>query len=110
MNANLTVTLDKSSIELLVNEISDKISISSEKSDFIPKPAPPALLSIKDLCQFFRVSRVTIHKWMKDGRIPYRKVNRRVYFILEEVLNSINKFDFKTVASAKESILNGRGR
>ena len=47
------------------------------------------LLSIEDVQEIFNVSKVTIHKWKKQGLIPYYKLNRKVYFKRSEVINSL---------------------
>ncbi len=47
------------------------------------------LLSIEDIQQMFRVSKVTIHEWKKKGILPYYKMNRRVYFKKSEVIDSL---------------------
>lgn len=47
------------------------------------------LLSIEDVQKIFKVSKVTIHKWKKQGLIPYYKVNRKLYFSRSEIFGSI---------------------
>ena len=53
------------------------------------------LLSRKETAEFFKVSLVSIHAWMKDGIIkPYKVVNR-TYFKKSELINvveSSNRF------------------
>lgn len=47
------------------------------------------LLSIEDVQKIFNVSKVTIHKWKKQGLIPFYKVNRKLYFKRSEVIGSL---------------------
>ena len=47
------------------------------------------LLSIKDVQKIFKVSKVTFHKWKKQGLIPYYKINRQLYFKRSEILGSM---------------------
>ena len=47
------------------------------------------LLSIEDVQNIFKVSKVTIHKWKKQGLIPYYKVNRKLYFKRSEIFGSM---------------------
>jgi transposase len=55
------------------------------------------ILSIEDVQNIFKVSKVTIHKWKKKGLLPYYKMNRKVYFKRSEILTSMahkkRKFD-----------------
>ena len=110
MSVNLIASLDKNSIDDIIKGITESINKNQYKTDSIVPSNQVSLKSIKDMCEIFKVSRVTIHKWMKDGRIPYRKVNRRVYFILDEVLNHINKYDLKSVASIHQTIIQGKAK
>lgn len=53
------------------------------------------LLSRKETADFFKVSLVSIHAWMKDGIIKPYKVGNRTYFKKSELLNvveSSNRF------------------
>lgn len=45
------------------------------------------MLKKKDLMKRFGVSKRTIERWMKSGKLPYIKscVNNRVYFDEEEI-------------------------
>jgi hypothetical protein len=53
------------------------------------------LLSRKETAEFFKVSLVSIHSWMKDGIIKPYKVGNRTYFKKSElitVVESSNRF------------------
>ena len=53
------------------------------------------LLSRKETADFFKVSLVSIHSWMKDGIIKPYKVGNRTYFKKSElitVVESSNRF------------------
>lgn len=53
-----------------------------------------ALLSRKEIAAIFRISLVTLHKWMKAG-IPFHKQGGRVYFFRSEVLAYLKQRDGK---------------
>lgn len=108
MPNNLTLTmLSKEELqEAIVKALSQQNTepeAKPEKSDDMPK-----LLSIADLCKYFNVSRVTIHAWMKQGRLPFRKVSRKVFFKLDEVLASMQKFDMSSTATLRKTLVGGR--
>lgn len=69
-----------------------------------PSNNQPKFLSIADMCEMFGVSRITISTWMKQGRVPFKKISRRVFFVLSEVLEAIPSFDLKSVATFQKSI------
>ena len=53
------------------------------------------LIKINELCEVLKVSKATIHKWKKEGRIPFRRMSNRVFFYLDEVLDSLDRIDLK---------------
>ena len=103
MNANLKLELDKEILrELFVEVIDAKEQNKKNQDSFLQNKQNsssqlPELLSINDLCKIFKVSRVTINTWMKDGRLPYSKMSRRVYFKYDDVMMSLKKFNTSTV-------------
>ncbi|MDT3738624.1 MAG: helix-turn-helix domain-containing protein [Candidatus Kapabacteria bacterium] len=106
MNANLTLSIDKVQLENLIKELVTNQPRQHEVKPVV-KVVPPQLLSINDMCEMFKVSRVTISTWMKQGRLPFKKVSRRVYFILDEVLSSIPQFNLASVHSFQKSLIQG---
>lgn len=55
------------------------------------KEVKDELLSIADVQELFKVSKVTIHKWKKMGLIPYYKMNRKLYFKKSEILEAMSQ-------------------
>lgn len=47
-----------------------------------------------DLADFLDVSTVTITDWTKKG-LPHRRLNGRVYFIREEVMEAMSSFNLR---------------
>lgn len=103
MNANLKLELDKDTLREIVEQVIDAKEQSKVMTDSLlherynPNSKNHQLLSIDDMCKVFKVSRVTIHTWKKEGRIPYFKVSRRVYFDYDEVIKSLQKYDLSSV-------------
>jgi len=59
------------------------------------QPNQDNLVSRKDIARLFGVSLVTVNTWMKEGLLPYHRINRRVYFKKSEVmasLEAVNKY------------------
>jgi excisionase family DNA binding protein len=43
-------------------------------------------LTIEAVCEMFKVTRPTIHKWKKKQLIPFYRIGRRIYFKEHELL------------------------
>jgi excisionase family DNA binding protein len=43
------------------------------------------LMTIHEVCDFLHVTKATLGVWRKEGRIPYHRIGRRVYFKLQEI-------------------------
>lgn len=50
------------------------------------------LLKTNEIADLLQVSPLTIKLWKRDGKIPYRKIGRLIYYDKNDVLNSVNKF------------------
>ena len=44
---------------------------------------------IQEIVKFLRVSRMTVHKWKEQGKIPFRRISSRIFFKRSEVLESL---------------------
>lgn len=52
-------------------------------------PKEDRLLRRKDVASMFDVSLVSINEWMRSGRIPFHRMNSRVYFKESEVMEAL---------------------
>ncbi len=50
---------------------------------------PKRLIKIEQLCEELSVSKATIHKWKRDGLIPYKRISNRIFFDLDDVHKSL---------------------
>lgn len=67
--------------------IKDALTLRTQVKN--PDPVPEDLITIEDIQNIFRVSKVTVHKWKKRGLLPYYKMNRKVYFKKSEVIDAM---------------------
>lgn len=56
------------------------------------------VLTVSDLSEKFKISRNTIYKWNQKKKLPYFKIGKRVYYLLDDVerfmmLNQVLKRD-----------------
>ena len=49
----------------------------------------PEIMSINQVCEYLCISKVTLHKWKKLGKIPFHRLAGKVYFKKSEVLNHL---------------------
>ena len=112
MNAKLKLEIDEAALRGLVEDIINAIDEISERdeSDLQQKQFPDLnaqqFLSIEEMCKLFKVSRVTINSWMKQGKIPFRKITRRVYFNIDEIIGNSPKYNLKSVHSFQKALKN----
>jgi hypothetical protein len=85
MENKLLVTLNVNELQEL---ITDSVTNALSK---IPKPRQDddSLLKRKDIARLFSVSLVTVTQWMKTGRLPYHRINSRIFFKKGEVLQAM---------------------
>jgi hypothetical protein len=88
VNPNELANLIAQSVKTQMQEllISSNKEQRKDEDDFLTR---------RETAQFFKVSLVTVHSWMKDGIIKPFKVGNRTYFKKSELVNvveSSNKF------------------
>ena len=57
------------------------------------------MMSKKETAEFCKVSLATINRWMKDGRLRYLKLGRRVLFNQEHVLADLERHEVEATAA-----------
>lgn len=78
------------------NKVHDAI-LSPEGSKPEPAPAEDRFLSTEELGNFLHVSRPTIFRYMKAGKINAHKLGRRNLFSLNEVLATLKNAEVANV-------------
>ena len=61
-------------------------------SQLVPAGAPDGaagkLLTMREACEAFGISKTTLSEWKKRGLVPFVRLGRRVYFERERVLEA----------------------
>ena len=83
---------DKLIVTLNVDEL--KSIIAETVSEVIQQSSPPKtevdeILKRKDIIALLSISYVTLNEWMKSGRIPYHRINSRIFFKKSEVMKAM---------------------
>ena len=93
MENQLLVTLNVNDLRGIINE-----SVSNALSKLPQPKEEDSLLRRKDVAKLFSVSLVTIADWMKTGKLPYHRINSRIYFKRNEILEALTiKSKYKRV-------------
>ncbi|MBS3999162.1 MAG: helix-turn-helix domain-containing protein [Desulfobulbaceae bacterium] len=100
---NDLLLISESKLIELLNEFFKNYEKSHEQSNQPVQPdTEKTLISTSKLIEILGVSRTTIYKWRRDGKIPYFKIGKMVYFDLNDIMSHINKInlgDFNSVQS-----------
>lgn len=91
MENQLTTKESQLLVQLNVYDLRNIISESIENA-IAKKPnqkEEEVILRRKDVAKLFSVSLVTIADWMKTGKLPYHRINSRIFFKKSEVMKCI---------------------
>jgi len=92
MENQLIVTL---TVEDLKRIIAETIEMASKPHE------EEVLLTRKEVASLFKVSLVTINQWMREGRLKFCRVNSRVYFKRNQILESLQETSFIQISPKK---------
>jgi hypothetical protein len=70
--------------------IKEEIAASKQYQIDQNKPSDSELLTIKEVAVLFKVSKVTIHSWIKLGILNPFKKNSRTYFLKSEIVENLS--------------------
>jgi predicted DNA-binding transcriptional regulator AlpA len=74
------VSISKDELQQLV-----KSAVRSE----LNKKAEKQLLNFKETCELLNIHPSTLNSWKSQGKIPYKKLNKRIFFSKSEVLAAL---------------------
>ena len=95
---NLKTNIATKEILLLSISLEDLKEIIREviREELNPKDEKE-LLNFKETCEFLGCSASTLNRWKAEGKVPYRKMGKRVFFLKSELLSSLNKSIFHKI-------------
>lgn len=100
MDEGIVITLSREELKGLIQEaIAEYNNSFNTKSD--DEQQVEQLLKIDDVCALLNVSKVTIHKWKKEGKIPYHRISNRIFFKESEILESLESIYFNQKEGSK---------
>lgn len=83
-------------IEELESRIRSIVNLEIQNLNNTQSNPPDVLMSIEEVQAYLHVSKVTIHKWKKKGRIKSYRIGRKIYFKKNELLNSMQSLNNKS--------------
>jgi len=57
----------------------------------LSKQKEKKLMNFNETIQFLGISRSTLNNWKAQGRLPFKKLGKRIFFSREEVLSSLKE-------------------
>ena len=77
----IKVTLDENILKSLIRD---------QLESLIPKAqADNKMLNASEVCSMLGIHPSTLNQWKKQGKIPYKRLGKRVFFNRDEVLRSM---------------------
>ena len=83
-NLNFTSITPDELKDIVTSAVRQELSKQKQKDD-----SQDDLLKIEQVREIFKVSKVTIHNWKKSGKLPFYRINSRVFFKKSEVLDAL---------------------
>jgi excisionase family DNA binding protein len=92
----LLIQISKDELKALIQEAVKDVVKERQPVKVVQPDADP-LLKIGEICKILQVSKVTIHQWKKQGKIPFHRISNRIFFKRSEILESL-----KTINTTKK--------
>ena len=71
--------------QVIDKSINDKLQITNPQNGLATKP----LLSLKEVCELFQITKPTVYDWIEHGMLKPYKVRGRVFFLLSDIQSLI---------------------
>lgn len=85
------VLLETTELRNLIAEELEKALFKRPLTVASIKPEESTLLTIQEASTLLNVSLSTLHSYKKQGKLPFHRIGRRVYFKKTEILEALNK-------------------
>jgi len=83
MQGNLTISISQESIsqiEQIIRKVLSEKEIQQDK-----------LLSSEEVMQLLGISTTTLQKWRNDGKIPFTRIDNKIFYSKAEVLQALSE-------------------
>ncbi|GIU70441.1 MAG: hypothetical protein KatS3mg002_1677 [Candidatus Woesearchaeota archaeon] len=81
-NKIILISITESELQNLIsNAVREALAINQEKQ----------ILSFKEVCEMLNVSASCLNKWKSEGKIPYKKLGKRIFFSRTDIKAALNE-------------------
>lgn len=83
--------------DYIKNSIETAVNFALAKFLSKPEPSSEKYLTINEVAKLLNVSLPTIWAWRKEGKLPFKRIGRRVLFSKTDVEKSLKNIDLKEI-------------
>ena len=69
--------------------------IREELKEFRNNNEVDELMKANEVCDYLKISKVTLYKWLREGKISGYYLATRLFFWKSEIINALNKKETK---------------
>lgn len=81
-NKIILISITESELQNLIsNAVREALVINQEKQ----------ILSFKEVCEMLNISASCLNKWKSEGKIPYKKLGKRIFFSRTDIKAALNE-------------------
>ncbi len=90
MKKEIFTNLEIQDIEILIRNC-----IREELKEFKKDKEVDELMKANEVCEYLRISKVTLYKWLREGKISGYYLATRLFFWRSEIIKALNKKETK---------------
>ncbi len=90
MKKEIFTNLEIQDIEALIRNV-----IREELKEFRNNKEEDELLKANEVCSYLKISKVTLYKWLREGKISGYYLATRLFFWKSEIIKALNKKETK---------------
>lgn len=94
MPQQILISIPISDFLNLVEETVKNTICNFQPQTSVQQPEKP--ITIDRVCELLSKSKVTVHKWKSEGRLPYHRISNKVYFYESEILAALKPIRRRT--------------
>lgn len=91
----VSTQIDNFSGEELLDKIRECIREELQAQNPVKEHDPEELLTFEQTREIFHVSRPTLHRWKREGKIPFERMGGRIYFKRGAVMAAMKSVNLK---------------
>jgi excisionase family DNA binding protein len=77
--------------EIIRDSIREEFNIKKEKE----------LMTFKETCELLHISASCLNQWKAQGKIPFKKLGKRIYFSKKELMESLKDSNYSKLKELK---------